>query len=293
MTNEKNSKIVKFQGPKALSFNNFDEILKFASIVTKTELVPKTYRNKEADAAVAVMYGMEIGLPPLASLQNIAVVNGMPTVWGDAQLSIVQSSGSYEWHKTSYTGKIEDGSLTAKFEVKRKDMGEPVVKEFSVIDAKAANLWGKGGTWKTHPKQMLGYKARAFALREAFADILKGIHSAEEMEGVNEVKDVTPQTPLTPVHSAPDLDAAMKQIEEPKKEPVVVNENQIDMFHNEPKPLSVLDQYKNKINNATKKDLVIIGSNLKSELEEIGMGEDDKKILRELYNNKMQILKNE
>ena len=281
MTNEKNSKIVKFQGPKALSFNNFDEILKFASIVTKTELVPKVYRNKEADAAVAVMYGMEIGLPPLASLQNIAVVNGMPTVWGDAQLSIVQSSGSYEWHKTSYTGKIEDGSLTAKFEVKRKDMGEPVVKEFSVTDAKAANLWGKGGTWKTHPKQMLGYKARAFALREAFADILKGIHSAEEMEGVNEVKDVTP---LTPVHSAPDLDAAMKQIEEPKQEPVVVDENQIEMFP------SLLDDYRIRIKKTSNKtSLVKIGQ----EIAESGMSDADKEEIKELYSTKIKLLKND
>ncbi len=280
MTNE-NSKIVKFQGPKALSFNNFDEILKFASIVTKTELVPKTYKNKEADAAVAVMYGMEIGLPPLASLQNIAVVNGMPTVWGDAQLSIVQSSGSYEWHKTSYTGKIEDGSLTAKFEVKRKDMSESVVKEFSIADAQSANLWGKGGTWKTHPKQMLGYKARAFALREAFADILKGIHSAEEMEGVNEVKDVTP---LTPVHSAPDLDAAMKQIEEPKQEPVVVDENQIEMFP------SLLDDYKIRINKTSNKTaLVQIGQ----EIAESGMSDSDKEEIKELYSTKIKLLKND
>lgn len=281
MTNEKNSKIVKFQGPKALSFNNFDEILKFASIVTKTELVPKTYRNKEADAAVAVMYGMEIGLPPLASLQNIAVVNGMPTVWGDAQLSIVQSSGSYEWHKTSYTGKIEDGSLTAKFEVKRKDMSESVAKEFSIADAQSANLWGKGGTWKTHPKQMLGYKARAFALREAFADILKGIHSAEEMEGVNEVKDVTP---LTPVHSVPDLDAAMQQIEQPKQEPVVIDENQIDMFP------SLLDDYKIRIKKTSNKSaLVQIGK----EIAECGMSEDNKNELKELYSIKLNILKND
>ncbi len=283
MTNE-NSKIVKFQGAQTLAFNCFDSILKFTTIVCKTNMVPKTYENKPEDAAVAIVYGSEIGLPPLASLQNIAVVNGMPTVWGDAQLSIVQSSGSYEWHKTSYSGSLEDETLNAKFEVKRKDMSESVVKEFSIADAQSANLWGKGGTWKTHPKQMLGYKARAFALREAFADILKGIHSKEEMEGEGEIKDVTPQAPLTPVHSAPDLDAAMKQIEEPKQEPVVVNENQIDMFP------SLLDDYKIRIKKASNKTaLVQIGK----EIANSGMSEADKEELKELYSTKINLFKND
>ena len=268
MTKE-NSRIVKYQGPQVISFNGFDEIVSFAKVVTKTELVPKTYRGKPEDAAVAIMYGMELGLPPMASLQNIAVVNGTPTIWGDAQLSLVQSSGSYEWHKTSYAGTIEDETLTATFEVKRKDMAESVVKEFSISDAKKARLWAKQGTWSSHPKQMLGYKARAFALREAFADILKGIHSKEEMEGEGEIKNVTP---LTPVHSAPDLNAAMKQIEEPKKEPVIINENQIDMFP------SLLDDYKIRIEKTSNKiTLIQIGN----EIADSGMGETDKNILKE------------
>ena len=34
------------------------------------------------------MFGMEIGLPPLASLQHVAVVNGRPTLYGDGQLAV-------------------------------------------------------------------------------------------------------------------------------------------------------------------------------------------------------------
>ncbi len=283
MTNE-NSKIVKFQGAQTLAFNGFESILKFATTVSKTNLVPKTYKDKPEDAAVAIVYGMEIGLPPLASLQNIAVVNGMPTVWGDAQLSIVQSSGAYEWHKTSYSGSLEDETLNVKFEVKRKDMSQSVVKEFSIKDAKAANLWGKGGTWKTHPKQMLGYKARAFALREAFADILKGIHSKEEMEGEVEIKDVTPQTPLTPVHNAPDLDAAMKQIEEPKQDLVVVDENQIEMFP------SLLDDYRIRIKKTSNKTVL---KQIGQEIAESGMSDADKEEIKELYSTKLNLLKND
>lgn len=181
-----------FQGSRSLLLNSLSEIHQFASMVTKTDLVPKGYRGKPEDATVAIIYGMEIGLPPLASLQNISVVNGSPAVWGDAQLSLAQSSGKYEYHKSFFEGEFGADNFKAIFEVKRVGAKEPVIKEFSIADAKKAKLWGKTGTWETHPKVMLSYKARAFALREAFADVLKGMHSAEEMEG-EQIIDVTPK----------------------------------------------------------------------------------------------------
>ncbi len=189
---EQKMNITSFQGARSLAFNSLIEIHNFTKMVCKTDLCPKSYKGKPEDATVAIIYGMEIGLPPMASLQNISVVNGMPAVWGDAQLSLAQSSGKYEYHKSYYTGNYGSDDFTAIFEVKRVG-SSPVIKEFSMADAKRAGLLGKSGTWSTHPKIMLSYKARAFALREAFADILKGIHSKEEMEGES-VVDVTPQS---------------------------------------------------------------------------------------------------
>lgn len=191
-----------FQGSRSLMLNSLTEIHQFATMVTKTDLVPKGYRGKPEDATVAIIYGMEIGLPPMASLQNISVVNGTPAVWGDAQLSLVQSSGKYEYHKSTFEG--DGDNLKAIFEIKRIGAKEPVIKEFSVSDAKKAGLWNKSGTWTTHPKVMLSYKARAFALREAFADILKGIHSAEEMEG-EQIVDITPKSKTANAHTPPKI----------------------------------------------------------------------------------------
>jgi hypothetical protein len=222
------TKISTYEGSKALTFSSLTEIHSFAKMVTKTDLVPKGYRGKPEDATVAIIYGMEIGLPPMASLQNISVVNGTPTIWGDAQLSLVQSSGKYEYHKTSYDGNFPDDSFKAIFEIKRVNSKEPVIKEFSIADAKKANLWGKVGTWTTHPKVMLSYKARAFALREAFADILKGIHSKEEMEGEDMI-NVTPETKskTANLHNA-SFDNGEVVIEDPTNEEssVVENNNQ-------------------------------------------------------------------
>jgi len=56
---------------------------------------------------------------------------------------------------------------------------------FSVSDAKAANLWGKSGPWTNYPKRMLELRARAFALRNMFPDVLLGCAIAEELDGVD------------------------------------------------------------------------------------------------------------
>lgn len=199
-----------YQGSRSILLNTLSEIHTFATMVTKTDLVPKGYRGKPEDATVAIIYGMEIGLPPMSSLQNISVVNGTPAVWGDAQLSLVQSSGKYEYHKSSYDGEFGNDNFKAIFEVKRTGSKEPIIKEFSIGDAKKAALWGKSGTWTSHPKVMLSYKARAFALREGFADILKGMHSAEEMEG-EQMIDATPRSKTANAHAPLTPPASIEQ----------------------------------------------------------------------------------
>jgi hypothetical protein len=57
-----------------------------------------------------------------------------------------------------------------------------VESRFSVEDAKRAGLWGKQGPWTAYPKRMLSMRARGFAIRDCFADVLKGLITAEEAQ---------------------------------------------------------------------------------------------------------------
>lgn len=57
---------------------------------------------------------------------------------------------------------------------------EPVERTFSEAAARRANLWGKSGPWQQYPERMLQMRARAFALRDVFCDVLRGLGSAEE-----------------------------------------------------------------------------------------------------------------
>lgn len=194
---ESSSRITEFKGARAININNYSEALALSKAICKTNFVPKAYVGKPEEATIAMIYGMEVGLPPMASLQNIAVVNGQPSIWGDGMLALVQNSGLLESYEQSYTGEEGTDSYKAIVKVKRKDNNISITAEFSVGDAKNAGLWGKVGCWKTHPKRMLMYKARAFALRDCFPDVLKGLHSVEEMEGEKSIIDITANSSST------------------------------------------------------------------------------------------------
>lgn len=183
-----------FNGSRSLMPNTIDEAYRIAQAFSRSDFIPKEYRGQPDNCFTAINLGMEIGLPPMRALQSIAVVNGKPTLYGDAQLALVRGSGLLEIFNESYEGIEGTDSFLAICEIKRKGDKETAIEKFTVADAKKAGLWGKTGPWSTHPKRMMRYKARAFALRDKFADVLLGLtHSVEEMEGEQQIINITPK----------------------------------------------------------------------------------------------------
>lgn len=162
-----------------LQITDSSKMFAMAKFFAGSELVPQCYQGKPANIIVAWQKGAELGLSPTQALDGIAVINGRASVWGEAATALVLASSLCEQHSISYHG--EGDNLTARCTVKRKHMS-PESFEFSVADAKQAGLWGKN-TWKSYPKDMLGWKAKARAYRSLFADCLKGIMIREDMEG--------------------------------------------------------------------------------------------------------------
>ena len=163
--------------PQGLVPQNLSDVKTFADIITRSSLCPDAYRGKPNDVFVAILMGLDLGLSPMQAVQNIAVINGRPCLWGDAMLAVCKSSPDWEWMVEEQAG--EGDRMTARCRVKRR--GEPeVVTTFSLSEAKAANLTGKG-PWRSYPKRMLQMRARGFALRDAFPDVLRGIAPAEEV----------------------------------------------------------------------------------------------------------------
>ena len=157
-----------------LSPQTFDQALTFSQYLADSDMVPKDFKGKPGNCLIAMQWGAELGLKPLQALQNLAVINGRPALWGDAVIALVRNSPLCE-----FVIETDDGS-TATCRVKRR--GEPEQQRtFSMDDARAAGLLGKSGPWTQYPRRMRQMRARAFALRDVFPDVLRGMPMAEEV----------------------------------------------------------------------------------------------------------------
>lgn len=153
----------------------------------ETGLCPKGVRDP-AQATLIVLTGMELGLTLSGTLANIAIINGLPKIWGDAALAVVRRRDDCEGVHEELQGEGDDmvAVCVARRTIAATSEQEVVERTFSVADAKKAGLWGKAGPWSQYPKRMLQMRARAFALRDLWPDALAcGI--VEEYEGVGDI----------------------------------------------------------------------------------------------------------
>ena len=194
---------------KTFQPQTLDEAMRFSDVISKSALVPKDYQGKPANCLVAIQWGMELGLAPLQALQNIAVINGKPSVYGDSLLAMVRADSRCMGVEETQEGgvatcivkrKLADGSV------------EEVKRTFSMKQAQQAQLANRP-TWKAYPERMLQHRARGNALRDAFPDVLRGIITTEEAQDYDDPKDVTPTqeavaAPTIETLSAPKVEEA-------------------------------------------------------------------------------------
>ena len=178
---------------QALVPKDMNELKYYAGLVISGGIAPESYKNDPKKIALGIMKGMEVGLAPLMALSNIAIINGRPSIYGDAAMALVQSRNLIERIEETEIGTPPgEGAETHGFaddygfEVKiwRRGQSAPYVGRFTVGDAKRAKLWmnHKRAPWMAYPRRMLKIRARTFPLRDGFADALSGLSIAEEVE---------------------------------------------------------------------------------------------------------------
>lgn len=193
----------------AIQLASFHDILDFADQASRSALIPAQYRNKPADIVIAVMHGAELGLPPIQAINSIAVINGRPSVWGDAVPGLCYGSGLAQDIEEHYEGEPGTDGFTAVCIATRRGFS-PKTGRFSQADAKTAGLYGKA-THGSYPKRMMMWRARHFALHDAFPDVLRGIGTREleaEDEASGGPKWSMPQPERASFTARPALEAA-------------------------------------------------------------------------------------
>ena len=159
---------------------NTADLMQLAVIACKAGLAPRGIQPIQAAGIIA--FGLEVGFSPIQALSAISFINGKAAVYGDGLTALLHASGKLRSMKEDIRGDGDD--RTAFCELWRHGMDTPSVGRFSVREAKAAGLWGKN-VWASYPDRMLTHRARGWAARDGFSDVLRGLWSAEEAQDLN------------------------------------------------------------------------------------------------------------
>jgi hypothetical protein len=200
-------------------------------------MVPKSFLDPsgapdKAKLRVAIMNGREIGYGPLFAIQHQYVVNGIPSWFGDVPLGRCYVSGLVEDFEERFEiGDLDDKGLPSNpkaiCRTKRRGIKTETVREFSWKDVMSAGLDRKEGPWQGYYKRMMQFRARGFALRDAYADVLMGMRIAEEhftathweqAGGSGTIIDVETDKPIPPRPTRPVEDAPAGQAAPPAPE---------------------------------------------------------------------------
>jgi hypothetical protein len=165
-------------GNRGLTFTDLDSMYRFCVAVANS----KEFKDIETpeQALMRLQAGLELGLSPIWAICNIMVVNGRPSVWGDAMLGLVLRHPECEDVIETVENEGTENE-TAVCEVRRRGR-VPVIRKFSITDVRRAGLDRKmQSVHGSYPARMRAMRARSWACRDAFADALRGLAVVEDV----------------------------------------------------------------------------------------------------------------
>lgn len=171
------------------------EVIELARGISSTEFVPRGLQSVEKTTA-AILYGRELGLPPMTALSSVVLVNGRPSLYAKTQRALILAAG-HELRIRENTP--EKATIWGR---RREDAGDDdawVKVTFSRADAERAGLWGSSDPWRKYPADMLLNRATSRISTAMFADVVAGLETAEAIldEDVPAPATVTVQAPAT------------------------------------------------------------------------------------------------
>lgn len=194
--------------PMGIVPQSFEEVQRLASMVVASGLwkgdKKDTDQQKHAKATMAIMQGLECGVPPIQAIQSIAVINGKCVMYGDLLTALLWANGFDIEQTIAGTGDQRTATCTIT-----RPNGKKITRTFSVADAKKARLWDEratvkkqwDGKWEDKPNdspwfrfgdRMLGWRALGWAQKDGASDVTKGLQVREEVEADAPMLDITP-----------------------------------------------------------------------------------------------------
>lgn len=164
-----------------MPLHGLDEAYRLSKNLALASVLPDALRGKPSDVLAIVLYGQELGLAPMQSIQSIYVVRGKAQMSADLWTALARKAG----HKVRW-GDCDDKSATVTI-VRCDDVDHPHTFTFTVDDAVKAGLCevkdgkviarsqsGKPTPWETYTARMLRNRAVSFAGKSECPEVALG-----------------------------------------------------------------------------------------------------------------------
>lgn len=155
-------------------------LLSLGEMLAKSGLLPQSLRTREAVATV-ILKGNELGLPPMAALEGIAVVQGKAVIGAHLLLGLVKRAYG---PGAMWVSETTNDACTVSYRV--PGVARVLAYTFTLGDAQRAGLADKA-TWKQYPAAMLRARAISAAAKLAFPEVVGGLYVAGELPGTQEM----------------------------------------------------------------------------------------------------------
>ena len=83
----------------------FEPVARLAAEIAQTEFIPAGLRGKPAAITAAILYGREIGLGPIQSLQSVDVIDGRPAISAEMGRALALAAGHELFIEESTTAR--------------------------------------------------------------------------------------------------------------------------------------------------------------------------------------------
>ena len=195
---------------------NFQNAMVMAEQLSKSDMIPATYKGKPENCIIALELSNRLKLSPFLVMQNMYIVQGRPSWSSSFIISCINGSGRF-------TGPLMFEMDEAKTKCRAVAVDKATNKKLQgpVITMEMAHAEGwlgkNGSKWKTMPELMLRYRAAAFFGRLYCPEIINGMLTTEEAQDIrplteeNDVVDVfaedTVAEPKQEVEISPEMEA--------------------------------------------------------------------------------------
>jgi hypothetical protein len=185
------------------------QVHKIAQALATTSFVPSSMKGKPDEITGAILFGRELGMDPMTSLQTINVIQGRPTLTANAMRGLAMAAGAeFLLRETSQTRCV--------MSARGFNQKEWTTITWTMDQARALGL-DKKDNWKNQPGVMLIARATSQLCRLVAANVLIGLpYSVEELRDLPDATDEQGQ----PVAPEPEKKTrTMRRQQEPYKAP--------------------------------------------------------------------------